>query len=341
MKKQPPTKTTKSLQMDLFGQFVSNNDSEVSNTIELWESIPKYFFTPHKMKKLRTESGHADPFEFPYIQNNKQCTVIIQPALIKQKDGTYKAFFPSVTEELVEEALKKILCDQQYAFHDVSQSETWIRFTLRMVQKELKTRGRDRKTDQIKHAIHVMNKCIISFSVDGEEIWSGNILQDLVTVGREKFEADNTAHHIARLPLFLSQSINSLDYRQFNYDRLMSCNEQATRWIYKRLINRYTQANHTNSYHFMFSDVKHSGLLQQSTERDNRKKLISCLEELTANQVITRYTTNEVKTGRRIIDIKYTLYPTPKFIAEQKASNKRNTDNLVNINNDKSISVDK
>jgi hypothetical protein len=37
------------------------------------------------------------------------CIVTIQPALIKQKDGSYKAFFSSVTEELIEEALKKIL----------------------------------------------------------------------------------------------------------------------------------------------------------------------------------------------------------------------------------------
>ncbi len=247
---------------------------------------------------------------------------------IKQNDGSYKAFFPSITEELVEEALKKILSDQQYGLHDVSKAETWVRFTLRMVQKELKARGRDRKVAQIKHAIQVMNKCTISYSIGGKEVWSGSILQDLVTVGREEFEADRNAHHIARLPLFVSKSINFLEYRQFNYDRLMGCSEQTTRWIYKRLINRYTQASYMNNYHFMYSDVKHSGLLQQGREIDNRQKVASCLEELKAQQVITRYVSDERKEGRRIVDVKYTVYPAPEFIAEQKAANKRKTEHL-------------
>jgi hypothetical protein len=37
------------------------------------------------------------------------CIVTIQPALIKQKDGSYKAFFPSVTEELIEEYIEYFL----------------------------------------------------------------------------------------------------------------------------------------------------------------------------------------------------------------------------------------
>ena len=42
----PPPDDIKSVQLELFGQFVTNDQSEVSNTVELWESIPKYFFTP-------------------------------------------------------------------------------------------------------------------------------------------------------------------------------------------------------------------------------------------------------------------------------------------------------
>ena len=51
-----------------------------------------------------------------------------------------KLFFPGVTEELIEEALKKIFSDQQYAIHDPEKTESWIRFTLGMIQKALKTK---------------------------------------------------------------------------------------------------------------------------------------------------------------------------------------------------------
>jgi hypothetical protein len=228
--KKPPKDPIKSLQLDLFSQFVTNDQSQVSNTIELWERIPKYFFTAKQVEKLRTIDGLAKPYEWAYTENGNEYTVSIQPALIKQKDGKYKAFFPGVTEELIEEALKKIFSDQQYAIHDPEKTESWIKFTLGMIQKALKTKGRSRSIDEIKHGINVMSSCLLTFSKGGKELWRGAILQDLVTVGREEYLASTDNHHIARLPLFISHSINNLDYRQFNYDRLMSCNEQLTRW---------------------------------------------------------------------------------------------------------------
>ncbi|GJL71986.1 MAG: hypothetical protein NMNS01_11850 [Nitrosomonas sp.] len=322
--KKPPQAPLKSAQLDLFSQFVANDQSEVSNTVEVWESIPKYFFTPKQTEKLRTVDGLAKPYQWEYEYNGMACAVKIQPALIEQEDGTYKAFFPNVTEELVEEALKKILTMQNYGMHDASNAETWVRFSLSLVQRELKLRGRTRSRNEIKHAIEVMSSCILTLYKQGKEVWKGPILQDLVTVGREDYLADTDAQHIARLPLFISHSINQLEYRQFNYDRMMGCNEQLSRWIYKQLIHRFRQASLTNDYHFMYSTlVRNSGLLQQSREIDNRRKVKLALDELVNHKVLMSYTEDQRKAGRKIIDVKYTVQPTSEFITEQKAANKR------------------
>jgi len=326
VQKLPPKIPIKSKQYDLFSQFVTNDQSEVSNTVEIWESIPKYFFTPRQVEKLRTKTGHANPYKWEYQYKDVSFIVKIQPALIEQKDGSYKAFFPGVTEELVEEALKKILCDQRNGFHDPKNTETWVRFTLSMLQKELKTRGRTRDRNQIRHAIEVMASSILTLYKENREVWRGSILQDLVTVGRDEYLADSDAHHIARLPLFISRAINELEYRQFNYDRLMNCDEQLTRWIYKQLINRYRQANTINDYHFMYSSMeRNSGLLQQGRSNDNRRKVVAALEELINCKVIRLYDTELRKEGRRITDVKYTVTPSLEFISEQKAANKRST----------------
>lgn len=329
--KTPPATTVKSVQMDLFAQFVTNDLEHVSNTVEIWESIPKYFFTPKQMEKLRTREGLAKPYTWKYEYNNLPCTVKIQPALIEQKDGGYKAFFPGVTEELVEEALKKILSKQQYAIHDPNNAETWVRFTLSMIQKELKARGKSRNRPEIKHAIEVMSSCLLTLYSEGKEAWKGAILQDLVTVGREEYLADVDAHHVARLPLFISRAINQLEYRQFNYDRLMGCKEQLTRWLYKRLINRFRQASWTNDYHFMYSDLKNSGLLQQGRESDNRKKVVSALKELKKQNVLMRTEIDQRKNGNAIVDVKYTVFPSPDFVKEQKAANKRLSDASLKV----------
>ncbi len=327
----PPKEPIKSIQLDLFGQFITNDKNEVSNTVEVWESIPKYFFTPRQVEKLRTSTGHANPYKWEYSYNGIPCMVKIQPALIEQEDGNYKAYFPSTTEEFVEEALKKILADQQYGIHDPDGVVTWVRFSLSMIQRELKTRGRSRSRNEIKQAIAVMNKCNIAVFKDGKEIWSGAILQDLVTVGRKEYLEDTDAQHIARLPLFISQSINQLDYRQFNYNRLMSCSEQLTRWIYKRLINRFKQASSVTDYHFMYSEIKDSGLLQQVKQSHNRQKVLSALEELKERGVLLKYESTERKEGRKIADVKYLVFPTQDFIQEQKAANKRTKDSHLKI----------
>ena len=75
--KKASTKAMTSPQYDLFTQFVTNNESLVSNTVEVWESIPKYFFTPQQVKKLRNKTGHADPYKWSYKYNGMDCEVKI------------------------------------------------------------------------------------------------------------------------------------------------------------------------------------------------------------------------------------------------------------------------
>lgn len=324
-RKPPPAINTRSVQFDLFSTFVTNESSEVSNAIEVWESIPKYFFTPQQMTNLRTKEGHADPYKWSYLYKDTPCAVKIQPASIEQPDGTYKAFFPGVTEELVEETLKKIFLSN--GIHDPNNSESWVKFSLNMIKRELRDCGRSRDINKIKHAIEVMSSCIITFYRVDKEIWKGSILQDLVTVGRDEYLANTDSYHIARLPLFISQGINRLQYRQYNHKRLMGCDEQLSRWIYKKLINNYKQANDENTYHFKFSMVdRDSGLLQQANDRRNRAKLSSALDELILAGVLTKYDEKPYKQGRKIVDVKYTVSPTETFIKDQRASNKRAKD---------------
>ncbi len=321
-KKTPPAKAIKSLQMDLFSQFVTNDPESVSNTVELWESIPKYFFTPAQVEKLRTPEGLAKPYKQPYSYKGMDCTLTIQPALIEQEDGSYKAFFPSVTGELIEEALKKILTDQNYGIHDPAKSETWVKFTLYMVQKELTKRGKTRSLDQIKHAIEIMSLCMLTLSKGKKELWRGAILQDLVTVDREEYIEDSSALHAARLPLFISHAIDKLEYRQYNIDRHLGLKTQLSRWLYKRLVHRYKQASMIDTYHFMYSDIKaESRLLEGKTERNNYRKMSAALDELKAAKVLMQVEVQQIREGRKIVDVKYTVTAALDFRTEQKAAN--------------------
>lgn len=327
-KKPPPAKPIKSVQFDLFGSFIANDTKDISNTIELWESIPKFFFTPLLMKKLRSSDGLANPFSWSYTNGRSQYKVQIQPALIEQEDGTFLAFFPSSSEELIEETLKKIFADQQNGIHDPVNMESWVRFSLSMLARELKERNRERNRDQIKHSINVMKKCIITVWCDGKEIFSGPLLSDVYDVSRSDFLADSDALWIARLPLPISLGINDLIYRQFNYGRLMQCDEQLSRWLYKRLVNRFIQAGVDTTYTINFTEIQQSsGLLQMTSAQGNRLKVLSCLDELKRVGVLHSYSFKEKKDGKKITETTYTLLASDDFIKEQKAANKRRSDN--------------
>lgn len=330
--KPPPTKLISSTQIDLFSTFISNDENKVTNTVDVWESIPKYSISAKQQNKLRTEQGLAEPQKREYLYRETACSVLIQPALIEQKKGGYKAFFPGTTEELVEEALKKIFTDQAHGYHDPKAVESWVKFSLKMIHRELKKNGKERNLTEIKHAIEVMSSTLLVFSQNGKEVWRGTILQDLVTINRKDYLANTDMLHAARLPLFISQAVNNLEYRQINYNKLMSFENQLTRWIYKRLVNRFKQASLMNTYHFMFASIRdESKLLDYPLERDNRKTVIRTLNSLIKNKVLIQFDTDSKKEGRKIVDVKYTLYPTPEFITDQKAANKRNTNNVTKL----------
>ena len=333
--KPPPDTAPKSKQYDLFANFTANDDSGLSNTIEYWESIPKYFLNPQQAKKLRTADGLASPHKAPYTLRDKQgrplnYEIEIQPALIEQPDGSYKAFFPGHTEEMVEEVLKKIFTDQKYGLHLPEDIESWVRFTYGMLRRELKAIGCSRTLDEIKHALLVMTKCHLTVFENGRKIYSEPILPTYISVDRYSYLEDTSAIHLARLPALMSSALHSLDYRQFNYERLADLKGQLARWLYKRMINRFVQASVANTYHFMYSEVKaDSKLLNQNRERDNRTKFKEAIKELKSSGVALTYQIEEKKEGRRIANIKATITPTPEFSSEQRAANARRRDSEI------------
>jgi hypothetical protein len=314
-------------QFQLFVEFIgdSGRRPNLSNSIDIWESIPKYFFSTKLVEGLRDESGHAETFEWEFSMGTKRCEVRIQPAQIKDGDGGYISVFPGVSEEIMEEVLKKLL-SEQCGDHQVDKKQTLVYFTLYQLREEHGVRGRTRSIQQLKRSIDIMSGCIITLFIEGAQVYKGPILADVVRVSRESYLAEGESRWVARLPLFITEAINTLQYRQFNYGRLMSMDGQLSRWLYHRLIHKFTHTDERNNYHILYTTIEEqSGLLQGKEMHQNRKKVMDAIKELTTKGVIVAHETHEQRSpnGRTIKDVKYELYCTEAFIAEQKASNYR------------------
>ena len=53
----------------------------------------------------------------------------------------------------------------------------------------------------------------------------------------------------------VTDSINQITYRQFNYQRLMKCSTQLARWLISQLVLKFTQAAVTQCFAMKFSTI--------------------------------------------------------------------------------------
>lgn len=322
----------KSIQYDLFTTFFGDT-AELSNTIELWDTIPKYTVSQRIQNRLRKDGRlqvHEQRFVYATRKDGKrvetECFVAIQPASIKTGDG-YRDYYPSIDEELVEEVIRKIFADQQCGRHDPANAESWVRFSVQMIRRELKARGKTRSADEIKRSIEILRHTHISLYLEGaqEPIYSAPILSDVTRVTRQQYLDDTSQTWLARLPALISKSVNELTYRQFNYGVLMSLSTQLSRWLHKRLSHTYTNASVLDAYQILFSTIKRdSALLPYARISDNLRALEVAFRELEACRVLLSWERmDERREGRRLTDVKYCLRAHPDFTKDVKAANAR------------------
>ena len=328
------------MQYELFTTFFGKSKRVLSNTIELWDAIPKYAASPRQQNAGRDRNGrlpvHAQEFEYRPSQRDTPaitCRLKVQPASIEVEPGRFVDFYPSADEELIEEILKKIFSDQQYGVHSVAGNESWVRFTLYMIQKELKTRRKTRSIDEIKRSLEIMAKAVleVEFLTPSKQlIYTDPILSSLTRVTRTSYLQDPKATWCARLPALVSRSINELTYRQFNYATLMSLPTPLSRWLHKRLSHQYTNASVMQPYTIRFSTIERdSGLLHHSRRSANRKAVDAALNALEKRNVFLSVAYQEERKGREIADVLYTLTAHPNFVSEVMAANARQRDHRM------------
>jgi len=341
-RREPPLSAKQSLQMDFFTSFYGDSQ-DLSNTIELWDAIPKYSVSSREQTKMRDKEGNLKPYkqEFCYRPtyginpDTVTCKITIQAASIENKDGTFTDYYPSSDEELIEEVLKKIFSDQKtfggLGMHKPEAEESWVRFNLYMIQQELKKRGKARSIDEIKKSVEILAKAVLdvglSRAMRGGRLYTGTILSHMARKTREDYLIDPKEMWVAQLPALISQSINEISYRQFNYGSWMSLKTPLARWFHKRLSHNFIQAGKYQTYTIKQSTIERDSGLVKHPRNDRRIEYVrDVLEELVEAKVLDHFELEPEKQGRKTIDVKYHLRPTMEFAEEARKANARNRD---------------
>lgn len=325
----PPVSAFNSPQLSLFQTFLCNSDDErdrLSNTIELWDSIPKYTTTQQAMNQARTKEGLLPRLEKTFIYKKREYKVRISPAIIDVEGGGDKAFYPSGNEEIVEDALRKIAAEQQKGFFDKPEFKSGVVFSLSLLRRELKKRGHARSYQEIIRSLNILVGSHIEISLpDGKGFAKTSYLPSLATVSRSDWMKDPDARWVAHFHPLVTQSIDALSYRQYNYHLVMSYSNQLARWLHKILAHNYVNASILVSYGLSLASVRRdSGLLGSKRNNDDLRKLEAALNELKEHRVLLDHARRDEREARnKIVDIHFDLTPHPDFVREIKAANKR------------------
>lgn len=322
-----------SRQLSLFQGFLANTNDEreaLSNAVDLWDSIPRYAVSRVRMNSMRTADGFLDVFEIPFNFRGKSLTAVISPARIEDKDGNRQSYYPSAREELIEHALRKIAAEQHIGFFHQPSYRSGARFSLHQLRKELEQQGHSLRYDELVEGLDILSLSIIEIVGTIGETNKGfarsPYLAALTGVKRNDYATDRDARWVAQFHPLVTESIDRVAYRQFNYQRLMKCSTQLARWLIGQLVLKYTQAALVNSFVMRYSTIKRDSALLSGykRERDAISALDNAWEELKALGALATIKKDEQRGVRsKLEDVTYTLHPTRVFSAEQKTANRR------------------
>ena len=322
MKKLDEYTQTRPSQLDFF-ELLGIENKSYSRTIELYDFIPKY----HWGKKVERINGRfLDSLEREFECRGKKYKVRINPARIQDKDGIIRDHYPGQREEVVEDALRKIACEERRStFLD---DLAGVVFTVYELQQELKKTGHSYSYDQIKEALYICAGSHIQlFNENGSAVLMSNIFE---TLGLATFDDWKTkgsdAKCFVRFNALVTSAIRQFDIRRFNYEKAWAYRSVIARQLHKRLSHHYTQASGNNNYSIKLTTlIRDFGLKRYPQLRDNLKELKAALEEMKDRQVLDKYQIDpivDVNRHNKLEDAAITLWTTYDFDMEAIESNR-------------------
>ena len=234
-------------QLELF-ELKEGNERYYSNTIEFWDTIPKYFYGRVKRKKIVDDKAKTILNVLPTltrkIKYGKQdeagkkemvkYNVNITPAILVKKDkktgytvSTYH--YASTREELIEDVLKKFIALGKGGFieDDIS-----VYFSLKEIQDELKSKNHTYSIAEINEALNIMNKTHIDIISERGIVECGDtIISKLMLANKGR----GGTKCYCSLNFIVSKSIKQLRFRKYDYTKCMLYQIPLSRYIYKRI----------------------------------------------------------------------------------------------------------
>jgi hypothetical protein len=292
------------------------------------------------MQELRIGEGKKrflDELVRHFEHKGKQYTLTIYPARVREKNGQSVEYYPGEAEEFVEEALRKIVCDDSLSAVYLN-DKAGVQFTGYQLRQELKRRGHTMNWPNLWKALQICAGVRLTITArhdDNEVYLSAPMFPVLAMSSRKQYENDpKSARCYVEFNPLVTQSLNCLTYRQYDYLTFMRLRRPLSRWLLKRLSHNYVQASMMHPYTIKLSTiVRDSGLISPSRSiRHRMRDVDTALDELREHQdeepIVLQEYRKDMTQGKRgkIEEVTYTLFPHMDFVSQAKKANRRQYD---------------
>jgi len=321
------------LNIDLFG-LDPLLDKNYSNTLEIYDLAGKFLYDKHN-KYLSKAS--ADETEFTRITTYRdmELKISVTAANIERvKDGKKQRVFvfPGAREEIIEDVLRKLATERRAEAYQATTGTNagskfvGIAFTLYEVYEELKRVGKSYSYAEIREALHIMNRSILSIqSMDNSVDLSAPFFPIMAIAERSK---KDTRSFVCFHPM-VTEVILSLNFRRYNYAKALEFKRHYTRLTYKRLCHRWTQASPGKPYNILLSTLIIAMKAPYTNLYQDKALFKEVMDDLVAEDILERYEMTPKKEGKKIIDWRFDLYASNAF-AKQIASNNKVSNSMMN-----------
>lgn len=344
---------TKPEQLDLFSfnNLFPSIREKYSGTVELYDILPKYFHDD--VEQLRTNGKYLDIVSRHFIYKKESLTLQLTPALLKQADGSTKAFFPTQREEIIEDVLRKFATDSDR--NEFLDDKLSVKFSLYDLWKELKKIKHPYKYAEIREALEILSKTNIEIKTANDEItFSSNMFEtfgianvntDLKDVENfenkeQQKEYGNKIIYFVRFNSLVSDSIKNKTWRVINYDQCMQYKKAVSRWLHKRISHLFLSRNIQLPYNILLSTIiRDSGMTRYARINMNLVQVQKCLAEMIGVGSIDRYEMEKIYDNdkkNKLTDVKFLIYISHSFFDDLNLNYLAKNDKNIAITDDNS-----
>jgi hypothetical protein len=334
---------SRSAQLRLFDEFfsgpldkVQQGEHPYTNSCQLYDLAPKYVSTEDIKSRTRAMadgSRYLKSIKRTFGVGEQDYRVEVHPARFQDDAGIEFEVLPGRREELVEKAIRRIAIqgcrtqERQVNMHDDEPRRTvgvWV--SLYEIRKELEKFGHYYKIDDIRAAIQTCARSTLVIApVDTKAPQIESRLFEFVAFGHEGADGDRRTW--ISFNTLVAADIEALRYRQLNYGTNMGLHSAPARWLHEKLCHSWTWASLPGQPFEILATtiIRECGLINYSQQREAFRRLEHCIRELVDAGTLSHVQVEEHRGPRRkLLDLKFQLYPTTEFVREMKAANWRN-----------------